>query len=49
MMMKYLQAFTYWRVLFAIFTHHIPYLRAALGVKTDYYYEIMAEEMGLWE
>jgi len=36
-------------VLFAIFTHHIPYLRASLEVKTDYYYEIMAGEMGLWE
>jgi hypothetical protein len=48
-MMKYLQAFTYWMVIVAIFFHHIPYLRAALELKTDYYYEVMAEEMGLWE
>jgi hypothetical protein len=33
-------------VLFAIFTHNIPYLRAILEIKTDYYYEIMAEDMG---
>jgi len=47
--MKNLQAFTYLMVIVAIFFHHIPYLRAGLEVKTDYYYEIMAEEMGLWE
>jgi hypothetical protein len=54
--MKLLQAFTYWMAMFtygmvimAVLVHHIPYLRASLEVKTDYYYEIMAEEMGLWE
>jgi len=47
--MKFLQAFTYWIVITAIFIHHIPILRAAFEVKTDYYYEIMAEDMGLWE
>lgn len=47
--MKNLQAFTYWMVIVAIFFHHTPYLRAGLEVKTDYYYEIMAEEMGLWD
>ena len=47
--MKFLQAFTYWMVIVAIFFHHCPFLRASLEVKTDYYYEIMAEEMGLWE
>lgn len=48
-MMKSIQAFTYWMVIVAIFFHHIPYLRASLEVQTDYYYEIMAEEMGLWK
>ena len=48
-MMKLLQAFTYGVVVVAIFIHHIPYLRASLEVQTDYYYEIMAEDMGLWE
>lgn len=47
--MKYLQAFTYSMVCTAIFIHHTPHLRASLEVKTDYYYEIMAEDMGLWE
>lgn len=47
--MKYLQAFTYSMLCGAIFIHQIPYLRATLEVKTDYYYEIMAEDMGLWE
>lgn len=47
--MKFLQAFTYVLVITAVWVHHIPYLRAALEVKTDYYYEIMAEDMGLWE
>lgn len=47
--MKFLQASTYFMVLTAIFIHHIPILRASLEVQTDYYYEIMAEEIGLWE
>lgn len=47
--MKYLQAFTYYMVLTAIFIHHIPYLRATFEVQTDHYYEIMTEKMGLWE
>jgi len=47
--MKYFQAFTYGMLCTAIFIHHIPELRASLEVKTDYYYEIMAEDMGLWE
>lgn len=47
--MKFLQAITYVWVCLAIFIYLTPYLRASLEVKTDYYYEIMAEEMGLWE
>ena len=47
--MKFLQAWAYILVITAIFIHHIPYLRASLEVQTDYYYEIMAEDMGLWE
>jgi hypothetical protein len=47
--MKNLQAFTYGVVVVALFIHHIPYLRAGIEVKTDYYYRIMAEDMGLWE
>lgn len=47
--MKNLQAFTYGMVIIAIFFHHIPYLRATFEVKTDYYYKIMAKDMGLWE
>lgn len=47
--MKLLQAFTYGLVIMAVLVHHIPHIRAALEVKTDYYYEIMAEDMGLWE
>lgn len=48
-MMKYLQALAYMMVIIALFIHHCPFLRASLEVKTDYYYEIMAEDMGLWE
>ena len=47
--MKQIQAFTYIVVIVSIFFHQTPFLRASLEVKTDYYYEIMAEEMGLWE
>ena len=47
--MKFLQAFTYVLVIMAVWVHHFPYLRASLEVKTNYYYGIMAEEMGLWE
>lgn len=47
--MEKLRVFTYLMVLSAIFIHHIPILRATFEVKTDYYYEIMAEDMGLWE
>lgn len=48
-MMKFLQAWAYILVIMAVFIHHTPYLRASLEVQTDYYYDIMAEEMGLWE
>lgn len=47
--MKYLQMFTYSLVIFTIIVHHVPFLRAGFDVQTDYYYTIMAEEMGLWE
>lgn len=47
--MKYLQMFTYYMVVVAIVIHHIPFLRAGFDVQTDYYYAIMAEELGLWD
>lgn len=47
--MKYLQKFTYCLVIFTIIVHHTPILRAWFDVQTDYYYEGMAEELGLWD
>lgn len=47
--MKYLQMFTYLAVIFTIIVYHTPILRAGFDVQTDYYYAIMAEEIGMWE
>ena len=47
--MKLLQALVCMMIVIALFIHHCPFLRASLEVRTDYYYEIMAEDIGLWD
>lgn len=47
--MNTLRIFTYLAVIFTIIVHHTPILRAGLEVRTDHYYAVMAEEIGMWE
>lgn len=47
--MNTLRIFTYLAVIFTIVVHHVPFLRAGFEVRTDHYYQIMAEEIGLWD
>ena len=47
--MNTLRIFTYLAVIFTIIVYHTPILRAGFDVQTDYYYAIMAEEIGMWE